>query len=189
MDGALPHDLTIAPALSIPAQQHLSELDQFHLFLGADQRLIPTNEQTCRPIAQSKKVAESEAELDAGRAAGGVREAETALAKARKEAWGEVFKARSYVPSCPLSRVCILTQQDLQTVDPYSLSFAAYEPETGIATSVTGETATSADVFHPPKPFKSVFIHDRKTLSSYHGEEDPNQSPKEYYIMCCDCGS
>lgn len=57
------YNLTIVPALSMHAQQHLSELDQLYLFIGADQRLLPTVEQTCQPIQQKEKVAQSQAAL------------------------------------------------------------------------------------------------------------------------------
>lgn len=89
------YDLTIAPALSLVAQRHLSELDRFYLFLAEDRRLLPTNEETCQPIRQAKEVAEAEAALDASRAAGEVVAAESALKKAQNQAWNNFFMVGS----------------------------------------------------------------------------------------------
>lgn len=77
----------------------------------------------------------------------------------------------------------------MQTVDPYTLSFAPYDPKTGVAISLTDNTVTTAKVFHPPAVFSKVFVHDRQTLKSHNGTQDPDRAPTDYYLMCCDCGS
>lgn len=101
--------VTCAPAVSVLARQHLAECDRFTSALGRQGRLLPTNQQTTRPIREVEAVAIAEQEVEARREAGNVAAAETKLAKATSEAWAEQFKVRflhSALPLLPVKSLC-----------------------------------------------------------------------------------
>lgn len=87
--------LLAVPALSIIAQRHLAELDRFHFFLGREQRLLRTNNETTQPITHAKSVEQAESMLEGLRKNAGIDKAEADVTKARTLAWSQRFLVRT----------------------------------------------------------------------------------------------